>query len=411
MSNDKESSAASTDNHASMLEENDYESWKIRMKKYIRSKPQGKATWKSIVKGPTPHPMTAAVTGVANVVVEAPRPKRDEEFTAEENARDLADIQASSILSQGVPQHIFNTLNQTDSAKEMWENIELLMKGSGLSEQFALPTSTSSSTLALEQQAQSGSDAMMATMQQLVNLLSGFQKQFPPMNNQLRTSSNPRSTKGNQDYGKKTDRNGKKVICYNCRGEGHVAREYKEPKRAKDTQYYKYKMMLSDAKDSGVILDAEAEAFLADVECTESYDESLALTTTTAFQVSHEDAYDFDIDDGPQLLSWKTCHPLRKQTLEGYIKTNKDLSRANESLKAKLAQCKLEMQILERNKVKHDLDQAIVDRKKRNTELEQENSLLKTTLFNKEESIKALNEKILRLSLKRRTLMKGILKR
>nr|GEZ37180.1 hypothetical protein [Tanacetum cinerariifolium] len=60
MSNDKESSAAGTDNRAPMLGENDYESWKIRMK----------------------------------------RPKRDEEFTAEENARDLADIQAASILSQ-----------------------------------------------------------------------------------------------------------------------------------------------------------------------------------------------------------------------------------------------------------------------------------------------------------------------
>nr|GFC66053.1 hypothetical protein [Tanacetum cinerariifolium] len=79
--------------------------------------------------------------------------------------------------------------------------------------------------------------------------------------------------------------------------------------------------------------------------------------------------------------------------LEGHIETNKDLSRANEFLKAKLAQCKLEMQILERNKVNHDLDQAIVDINKQNTKLEQENSLLKTTLFNKEESIKALNEK------------------
>nr|GFB25300.1 hypothetical protein [Tanacetum cinerariifolium] len=98
-------------------------------------KPQGKAIWKSIVEGPAPYPMTAAVTGVANVVVEAPRLKRDEEFTAKENARDLADIQAASILSQGLPRHIFNTLNQTESAKEMWENIELLMKGSGLSEQ------------------------------------------------------------------------------------------------------------------------------------------------------------------------------------------------------------------------------------------------------------------------------------
>nr|GEV35951.1 hypothetical protein [Tanacetum cinerariifolium] len=470
--------------------------------------------------------MTADVTGVANVVVEAPSLKRDEEFTAEENASDLGDIQAASILSQGLPRHIFNTLNQTESAKEMWENIELLMKGYGLSEQrkkeelfdeyerfraignesiheyfirfhklandlkitkiqipthqqntkflnnlpsywakyvtsvkqnqdistksyvklytylkaykphalktlkkkeqssssvdplaylahsskhqtstiVASPTSTSSSTLAPKQQAQSGSNAMMEAMQQFVNLLSGFQKQFPPTNNQLRTSSNPRSTKGNQGYEKKTDRNGKKVICYNYHGEGHVARECKETKRAKDTQYYKDKMMLSDAKDRGVILDAKAKAFLADMECTEPYDESLALTTTTAFQVSHEDAYDSDIYDEPYAVAafmenlssteeTNSINSSKINELEGYIKTNKDLSRANESLKAELAQCKLQMQSLKRNKVKHDLEQAIVDRNKQNTELEQENSLLKTTLFNKEESIKALNEK------------------
>nr|GEV43108.1 hypothetical protein [Tanacetum cinerariifolium] len=226
MSNDKESSAACTDNRALMLEENDYESWKIHMKRYNRSKPQRKAIWKSIVKGPALHPMTVAVTGVANVVVEAPRPKRDEEFTAEENARDLADIQATSILSQG--------------------------------------------------------------------------------------------TKGNQGYGKKTYRNGKKVIYYNCRGEGHVAMECKEPKKEKDTQYYKDKMMLSDAKDRGVILDAEAEVFLADVECTEPYDESLVSQLQQLFKsvMRMHTILILMMDLMLQLLSWQTYHPLRKQMIQ-----------------------------------------------------------------------------------------------
>nr|GEZ54901.1 hypothetical protein [Tanacetum cinerariifolium] len=188
-------------------------------------------------------------------------------------------------------------------------------------------------------------------------------------------------------------------------------------------------MILSDAKDRGVILDAEAEAFLTDVECTEPYDESLALTTTTAFQVSHEDAYNSDVDDGPHataafmanlssteeandtssskinevhsnafdsynsdtddntmlyqqylLLTEVVVPPTDKPSkthyvslgemylqdqitaiipqLEGHIKTNKDLSRANESLKAELVQCKLGIQSLKCNKVKHDLNQA-----------------------------------------------------
>ncbi|GJS80827.1 ribonuclease H-like domain-containing protein [Tanacetum coccineum] len=56
--------------------------------------------------------------------------------------------------------------------------------------------------------------------------------------------------------------------CYNCRGEGHVARQCKEPKRKMDSQYFKDKALLMEAKEKGDVLDAEAEAFLADVECT-----------------------------------------------------------------------------------------------------------------------------------------------
>nr|GEX71683.1 ribonuclease H-like domain-containing protein [Tanacetum cinerariifolium] len=95
-------------------------------------------------------------------------------------------------------------------------------------------------------------------------------------------------TCGNQAYGNVTNRNGKKVICYNCRGDGHVARQCKEKKREKDLQYFEDKVLLMKAKERGKVLDAEAEAFLADVECDEPYDEPLAITTTTAFNVDHE---------------------------------------------------------------------------------------------------------------------------
>ncbi|GKB58780.1 hypothetical protein Tco_0914966, partial [Tanacetum coccineum] len=38
---------------------------------------------------------------------------------------------AEIILSQGLPRHIFNILNQTNTAKEIWDNVEMLMQGSG----------------------------------------------------------------------------------------------------------------------------------------------------------------------------------------------------------------------------------------------------------------------------------------
>ncbi|GJU79837.1 hypothetical protein Tco_1282202 [Tanacetum coccineum] len=139
---------------------------------------------------------------------------------------------------------------------------------------------------------------MLATMNQIVNLLSGFQKQFPPTNNQPRTSSNSGThamvhdgkfitetvqrrapgnvgntgNRGTQSYGQMTDNKGKK-------------------------------MLIMEAKEKGAVLDAEAEAFLTDVECTSPYDEQLAITTTNVFEVSHKDAYDSDVDEGPNTVA------------------------------------------------------------------------------------------------------------
>ena len=61
MSIDKDLSAAGTDNRAPMLEEDDNESWKIRMERYIRSRSNGKKVWKSIMVGPAPKPRTDPV--------------------------------------------------------------------------------------------------------------------------------------------------------------------------------------------------------------------------------------------------------------------------------------------------------------------------------------------------------------
>nr|GFA98785.1 hypothetical protein [Tanacetum cinerariifolium] len=129
------------------------------------------------------------------------------------------------------------------------------------------PTHSTTSPITVPTPQSSGdshNDAMLATKNQIANLLSGLQKQFPPTNNQLRTSSNPKTHVTTTGSG--VNNSGKKVICYNCRGEGHVARQCKEPKRAYDSQWYHDKALLMQAMEKGGVLDAEAEAFLADVE-------------------------------------------------------------------------------------------------------------------------------------------------
>ncbi|GJY06783.1 hypothetical protein Tco_0373837 [Tanacetum coccineum] len=270
MATNEETNAAGTDTRPPMLVESDYDSWKIRIHRYIRGKPNGKQIWKSIQNGPTPHPMITDPPPTDSAAVPAPRKKLDSEFSEEENKLEMADTQAEIILSQGLPRHIFNNLNQTSTAKEIWDNVEMLMQGSGRTiqqrkedlfdeyERFraigneshdllqktlkkqeqstsivdplayvahttSAPALSSPSTPSPQPTAQSPNDALMATMTQIANLLSGFPKShFPPPT----TSSGPSNSR-THGYGTKA----KKVNMYTTAGKGHVADSVKNKEK------------------------------------------------------------------------------------------------------------------------------------------------------------------------------------
>ncbi|GJR05472.1 hypothetical protein Tco_0528456 [Tanacetum coccineum] len=109
MASNEETNAAGTDTRPPMLVESDYDSWKIRIHRYIRGKPNGKQIWKSIQNGPTPHPMITDPPPTDSAAVPAPREKLDSEFSEEENKLEMADTQAEIILSQGFLGQIFTT--------------------------------------------------------------------------------------------------------------------------------------------------------------------------------------------------------------------------------------------------------------------------------------------------------------
>ncbi|GJY43268.1 omega-6 fatty acid desaturase, chloroplastic [Tanacetum coccineum] len=115
---------------------------------------------------------------------------------------------------------------------------------------------------------------------------------LPPSNNQLITSSNPRnqatiqdgrviiqqvqgrqtqSFAGTRNRGIATTSRGnyaagqaKIVKCYNCLGEGHMAKQCTRPKRPRSFVWFKEKLMLAEAQEAGQILDIEQLAFIAD---------------------------------------------------------------------------------------------------------------------------------------------------
>ncbi|GKF49937.1 retrovirus-related pol polyprotein from transposon TNT 1-94, partial [Tanacetum coccineum] len=86
------------------------------------------------------------------------------------------------------------------------------------------------------------------------------------------------------------------VKCYNCQGEGHMARQCTQPKRPRNAAWYKEKAMLAEAQEAGQLLDEEQLAFLADLGIPASQAQTV-IPHNDAFQTEDLDTYDSDCDD------------------------------------------------------------------------------------------------------------------
>ncbi|GKA65843.1 retrovirus-related pol polyprotein from transposon TNT 1-94 [Tanacetum coccineum] len=148
---------------------------------------------------------------------------------------------------------------------------------------------------------------------------------FPSTNNQLRTSSNLRNqatiqdgrvtvqhVQGRQGYrftgtgtkgnaisfgGNNAAGQARMVKCYNCQGKGHMERQCTQPKRSMNSAWFKEKMLLFQAQESGQVLDEEQLTFLADPRVADVQDTQTTITHNAAFQTDDLDAYDSDYDD------------------------------------------------------------------------------------------------------------------
>ncbi|GJZ72743.1 putative ribonuclease H-like domain-containing protein [Tanacetum coccineum] len=169
-----------------------------------------------------------------------------------------------------------------------------------------------------------GDDLIACLNKAMAFLTAVASSRFPTTNNQLRTSSNPRNQATIQDgrvtvqqvqgrqgqnysgttyksnatssRGNTTSGQARVVKCYNCQGEGHMARQCTQPKRPRNAAWYKEKAMLAEAQEAGQILDEEQLAFLADPGIPASQAQTV-IPHNAAFQTEDLDTYDSDCDD------------------------------------------------------------------------------------------------------------------
>nr|GEV89449.1 ribonuclease H-like domain-containing protein [Tanacetum cinerariifolium] len=87
------------------------------------------------------------------------------------------------------------------------------------------------------------------------------------------------------------------IVCYNCKGEGHMSKQCTKSKRKRDETWFKDKVLLVQAQANGQVLHEEELEFLVDPGIAESENTQYVITNNAAYQADDLDAYDSDCDE------------------------------------------------------------------------------------------------------------------
>nr|GEW26871.1 retrovirus-related Pol polyprotein from transposon TNT 1-94 [Tanacetum cinerariifolium] len=269
-------------------------------------------------------------------------------------------------------EHALKSLKKNEQSSAVVDPLAYLAK--------TTPTHSTASPVTVPTPQSSGdshNDAMLATINQIANLLSGLQKQFPPTNNQLRTSSNPKTHATVHDGQIVTERVQRRAL-----GKMRTKAFMANLSSIGGTNGLS-SSLINEEMQQEEHLNSEVDSVLDDNMITYDEYQNDSGVEAVLTVVSADEA-----DKQSMIAVLQRMHTK----IAGYVRVNDEHKLDNATLTAELEWCKIDMQALKRNKVKHDLDMAIVERNKRNAELEEENVMLKSTLKSKVVSIENLQQ-------------------
>nr|GEW36637.1 retrovirus-related Pol polyprotein from transposon TNT 1-94 [Tanacetum cinerariifolium] len=273
------------DNRPPMLEKDMYDSWKSIMELYMLNKQHRRMILESVENGPLLW-LTVEENGMT-------KPKKYSELSATEAIQADCDVKATNIILQGLPPEIYIGKHSQRCERTMGKNlnadarnvIDKTRKGVHISSHTTNINfnhkSQHSSLLHTEHRIillvfQKGNDSIDAINHMMSFLTAVVTSRYPPTNNQLRTSSNPRQQaiinnerltiqpiqgrKNSMTVGMSrqytsgpSGTSGKQrvIICYNCKGKGHMSKQCTKPKRKRDEAWFKDKVLLVQAQANG----------------------------------------------------------------------------------------------------------------------------------------------------------------
>ncbi|GJR09655.1 integrase, catalytic region, zinc finger, CCHC-type containing protein [Tanacetum coccineum] len=291
---------ASSDTRLPMLDMTDFESWQQRIHLYCLGKDNEVNILRSIDEGPFKmgkfrETLAEGVEGALHLGPEQDRVFAD--LTPEEKERFKADIHALNILLQGLPKDIYTLINHYTNAKDIWDNVKMLLEGSELTKD--------------ERESQLY-DEFEHFCQNKGETIYEYYVRFTKGRQNIGQGNYARVavTAGNEGVqnrvGNANPSQARQIKCYNYNGIGHIAINCTQLKRPQNSEYFKKKMLLMQARENGAVLDDEHLLFIAGGQTNTFYDDvdeapvqDLALNEDNVFQVDQCDVFDSDVDEAP----------------------------------------------------------------------------------------------------------------
>nr|GEZ95152.1 hypothetical protein [Tanacetum cinerariifolium] len=275
-----------------LLYRGEYSQWRERFMNYLEEQTDGEAMINSIQNDP-------------------------KFWTTKEKKTRKIDRLARSLFIQGLPNDIYSLIYSNETTKDLWDALERQMRGSEYGEQDRKATILYEYQTFKATEGEQLLDTYLRYLQVIIDLKKcGYKKDnYPlalvaektkvskrkekvvvssdsegsgvddfsklkkitallakafnrrkfyskPTNNNLRTSSTSQSANKKQEFVKSDDkkRDMSKVKCYNCKKEGHFAKDYKKSK-VKEYNYYKTKTLLAKKDSDEQVLLAEDQAW------------------------------------------------------------------------------------------------------------------------------------------------------
>nr|GEW03916.1 integrase, catalytic region, zinc finger, CCHC-type, peptidase aspartic, catalytic [Tanacetum cinerariifolium] len=255
---------AGSDTRPPMLDRTDFASWQQRIRLYCRGKDNGVNILKSIDEGPYKlgtfrETLAESTEGTPQFGPERPHVYSD--LKSEEKDRYNADIRATNILLQGLPKDIYTLINHYTDAKDIWDNVRMLLEGCELTK---------------EDRESQLYDYFEHFKQHKEESIHDYYVRFAKLINDMRNIKMTMSK-----------------LQLNSKFVNNMLPEWD-------------KMMLMQAQENEVALDAEQLLFLAggldntfDDDVNEQPIQDLALNVDNVFQAKDCDAFDSDVDETP----------------------------------------------------------------------------------------------------------------